>query len=169
MHLCIGKRPAITGELAGLHLLFLYSTSSFSQKSSKGMQSKTGAGMLRNFLPWPFAALNLVYRLLLTQRFLTFRCVPCVKIKNTDVVLPVKGGPHATPVMVIIPLNFARCTLPTHRNRQVKCSLMACYCLTKISIRAKRSISRVVFLFIVPSPFLYIARTKAVLTGLKAY
>ena len=23
----------------------------------------------------------------------------------------------ATPVMVIIPLNFARCTLPTHRNR----------------------------------------------------
>ena len=27
------------------------------------------------------------------------------------------------------------------------------YCLTKISIRAKRSISRVFFLFIVPSPF----------------
>ena len=25
--------------------------------------------------------------------------------------------------MVIIPLNFARCTLPTHRNRQVKSSL----------------------------------------------
>ena len=43
------------------------------------------------------------------------------------------------------------------------------YCLTKISIRAKRSISRVFSLFIVPSPFLYIARTKAVLTGLKAY
>ena len=29
----------------------------------------------------------------------------------------------ATLVMVIIPLNFARCTLPTHRNRQVKSSL----------------------------------------------
>ena len=44
------------------------------------------------------------------------------------------------------------------------------YCLTKISIRAKRSISRFFSLFIVPSPFfLYIARTKAVLTGLKAY
>ena len=25
--------------------------------------------------------------------------------------------------MAIIPLNFARCTLPTHRNRQVKSSL----------------------------------------------
>ena len=43
------------------------------------------------------------------------------------------------------------------------------YCLTKISIRANRSISRVFSLFIVSSPFLYIARTKAVLTGLKAY
>ena len=43
------------------------------------------------------------------------------------------------------------------------------YCLTKISIRAKRSISRVFSLFIVPSPFLYVARRKAVLTGLKAY
>ena len=50
---------------------------------------------------------------LLTQRFLTFRCVPYVKIKNTDVVLPVKEGPQL-PVMVIIPLNFTRCTLPTH-------------------------------------------------------
>ena len=28
----------------------------------------------------------------------------------------------ATPVMVIIPLNFASCTLPTHRNCQVKSS-----------------------------------------------
>ena len=46
---------------------------------------------------------------------------------------------------------------------------MSTYSLTKISIRAKRSISRVFSLFIVPSPFLYIARTKAVLTGLKAY
>ena len=29
-------------------------------------------------------------RLLLTQRFLTFGCVPCVKVKDTDEVLPVK-------------------------------------------------------------------------------
>ena len=43
------------------------------------------------------------------------------------------------------------------------------YCVTKISIQAKRSISRVFSLFIVPRPFLYIARTKAILTGLKAY
>ena len=33
-------------------------------------------------------------RLLLTQQFLTFQCVPCVKIKNTDIVLPVKEGPQ---------------------------------------------------------------------------
>ena len=33
-----------------------------------------------------------------------------------------KGRP-AIPVMVIIPLNFARCTLITHGNRQVKSSL----------------------------------------------
>ena len=39
------------------------------------------------------------------------------------------------------------------------------YCLTKISIRAKRSISRVFSLFIVPVPFLYIARTIYLLTG----
>ena len=31
-------------------------------------------------------------RRLLTQRFLTFRCVLCVKIKDTDEVLPVKEG-----------------------------------------------------------------------------
>ena len=43
------------------------------------------------------------------------------------------------------------------------------YCLTKISIRARRSISRVFSLFIVPSPFFVIAPTKAVLTELKAY
>ena len=29
-----------------------------------------------------------ILRLLLIQRFLTFRCIPCVKIKNTDIVLP---------------------------------------------------------------------------------
>ena len=33
-------------------------------------------------------------RPLLTQRFLTFPCVPCVKIKNTDIVLLVKEGPQ---------------------------------------------------------------------------
>ena len=42
------------------------------------------------------------------------------------------------------------------------------YCLTKSSIRARRSISRVFSLFIIPSPFFYIARTKAV-TGLRPY
>ena len=53
---------------------------------------------------------------------------------------------------------------------------MAVYCLTKISIRAKRSISRVFSLFIVPSLFFVhcpykgcINRTKSVLTGLKPY
>ena len=34
-------------------------------------------------------------RLLLTQRYLTFRCVPCVKIKDTDDVLPIKEGRHS--------------------------------------------------------------------------
>ena len=43
------------------------------------------------------------------------------------------------------------------------------YCLTKISIRAKRSISRVFSLFIVPSPFLYIARTNGLLTGCEGH
>ena len=55
------------------------------------------------------------YTLLFTQRFLTFRCVQYVKIKDTDDVLPVKDA--AIPVMVIIPLNFARFTLPRHGNR----------------------------------------------------
>ena len=43
------------------------------------------------------------------------------------------------------------------------------YCLTKISTQEKHSISHVISLFNIPSPFLYIARTKAILTGLKAY
>ena len=50
------------------------------------------------------------------------------------------------------------------------------YCLTKISIRAKRSISRVFSLFIVPIPFFVhcpckgrINRAESVLTGLKPY
>ena len=53
---------------------------------------------------------------------------------------------------------------------------ISCYCLTKISIRAKRSISRVFSLFIVPSPFFVhcpdkgrINRAESVLTGLKPY
>ena len=55
-------------------------------------------------------------------------------------------------------------------DRKKFCMLMNTdYCLTKISIRAKRSISRVFSLFIVLSPFSYIVRTKAVLTGLKLY
>ena len=33
-------------------------------------------------------------RLLLNQRFLTFRCVPCVTIKDTDDVLLIKEGPQ---------------------------------------------------------------------------
>ena len=55
-------------------------------------------------------------------------------------------------------------------------SVCPIYCLTKISIRAKRSISRVFTLFIVPSPFFVhcpyksrINRAESVLTGLKAY
>ena len=50
------------------------------------------------------------------------------------------------------------------------------YCLTKISIRAKRSIARVFSLFIVPSPFFVhfpykgrINRAESVSTGLKPY
>ena len=50
------------------------------------------------------------------------------------------------------------------------------YCLTNISIRAKRSISRVFSMFIVPSPFFVhcpykgrINRAESVLTGLKPY
>ena len=50
------------------------------------------------------------------------------------------------------------------------------YCLSKISIRAKRPISRVFSLFIVPSPFFVhcpykgrINRAESVLTGLKPY
>ena len=51
-----------------------------------------------------------------------------------------------------------------------KFEIISSYCLTKSSIRAKRSISRIFFSCLsFPAPFLYIARTKAVLTGLKAY
>ena len=59
---------------------------------------------------------------------------------------------------------------------QAHCIDTDCYCLTKISIRAKRSISRVFSLFIVPSPFFVhcpykgpINRAESVLTGLKPY
>ena len=54
-----------------------------------------------------------------------------------------------------------------HTNRTP--SNKGIYCLTKISIRAKCSISHVFSLFIVPSPFLYIARTIFLLTGLRIY
>ena len=37
---------------------------------------------------------EMVLRLLLTQRFLKFRCIRCVKIKDTDNVLPVKDYPQ---------------------------------------------------------------------------
>ena len=36
----------------------------------------------------------ILFKALLTQRFSTFRCVPCVKIKDTDDVLPIKEGPQ---------------------------------------------------------------------------
>ena len=48
---------------------------------------------------------------------------PMHEDQNNDIVLSVKRP--ATPVMVIIPLNFACSTLPTHRNRQVKVALTA--------------------------------------------
>ena len=38
--------------------------------------------------------LRLRLRLLFIQRFLTFRCVRCVKIKDTDDIWPVKDGPQ---------------------------------------------------------------------------
>ena len=57
----------------------------------------------------------------------------------------------------------------THSDISSYLIIFTIYCLIKISIRAKRSISRVFSLVIVPSPFLYIARTNAVLTGVKAY
>ena len=61
----------------------------------------------------------------------------------------------------------------SHRPTQ---SCIYNYCLTKISIQAKRSIYRVFSLFIVPSPFFVhcpykgrINRVESVLTGLKPY
>ena len=37
---------------------------------------------------------NTALRLLFTQGFFTLRCLRCVKIKDTDDVLPVKEGPR---------------------------------------------------------------------------
>ena len=61
-------------------------------------------------------------------------------------------------------------------NIQQSIEFMTDYCLTKISIRAKRSISRVFSMFIVPSPFFVhcpykgrINRAESVSTGLKPY
>ena len=67
--------------------------------------------------------------------------------------------------------------VPTkHENATAKIYCTNTYWLTKISIWAKRSISRVFSLFIVPSPFFVhcpykgrINRAESVLTGLKAY
>ena len=66
-------------------------------------------------------------------------------------------------------------TLELGRVRSI-CTDIKYYCLTKISIRAKRSISRVFSLLIVPSPFFVhcpykgrINRAESVLTGLKPY
>ena len=46
----------------------------------------------KNGTIWKRIRVNEALRLLLTQRFLTFWCVACVKIKDTDDVLPVKEG-----------------------------------------------------------------------------
>ena len=71
--------------------------------------------------------------------------------------------------LVVCPL------LSLSRRRACHVSLTY-YCLTKISMRAKRSISRVFSLFIVPSPFSVhcpykgrINRAESVLTGLNPY
>ena len=48
-------------------------------------------------------------------------------------------------------------------------ALLFCYCLKKNSIRANRSIFLVFSCLSFSVPFLYIARTKVVLTGLKPY
>ena len=70
--------------------------------------------------------------------------------------------------------HFELCATPN--NEEVMKFYNLIYCLTKISIRAKRSISRVFSLFIVPSPFFVhcpykgrINRAESVLTGLKPY
>ena len=64
----------------------------------------------------------------------------------------------------------------TIRKMKGRTKVFHVYCLTKISIRAKRSISRVFSLFIVLSPFFVhcpykgrINRAESVLTGLKPY
>ena len=70
---------------------------------------------------------------------------------------------------------FLRC-FSFHFHFYTASKVFKIYCLTKISIRAKRSISRVFSLFIVPSPFFVhcpykgrINRAESVLTGLKPY
>ena len=62
-------------------------------------------------------------------------------------------------------ISYSRYVFHTHDSYS---RIIHNYCLTKISIRAKHSIS-LSFFFYRFSPFLYIACTKAVLTGLKVY
>ena len=76
----------------------------------------------------------------------------------------------------ILPLAFSALTSLRSVNTEKAAGNIFLYCLTKISIRAKRSISRVFSLFIVPSPFFVhcpykgrINRAESVLTGLKLY
>ena len=110
------------------------------------------------------------------------------------IILAISGNVHSNPGPAIQNIGLPKkpnkqwkwskhATLPNWIYELSKCSrqlLLTCknlhYCLTKISIRAKRSISRVFSLFIVPSPFLVhcpykgrINRAESVLTGLKPY
>ena len=73
-------------------------------------------------------------------------------------------------------MQYFKDNLSEKRLRMINIALISHYCLTKISIRAKRSVSRVFSLFIVPSPFFVhcpckgrINRAESVLTGLKPY
>ena len=76
----------------------------------------------------------------------------------------------------ILPLAFSASSFLRSVNTEKAEGNIFLYCLTKISIRAKRSISRVFSLFIVPSPFFVhcpykgrINRAESVLIGLKPY
>ena len=64
--------------------------SNYETKLSGKMVKSLGKPIIRMYSIGACSALSL----LLTQRFLTFRCVPCVKIKDTDDVSHVKEGPQ---------------------------------------------------------------------------
>ena len=70
---------------------------------------------------------------------------------------------------MLSPLSLSYSVPDNLKSKVIGGKLKHFYCLTKICIRAKRSFPRVFSLFIVPSPFLYTARTKVVFTGLKSY